>query len=63
MKGLHYIELKFREINNNDFGFGSPSPTFKIIQALEKIDKEKATQLKDWVAENGGSYYIYAEKE
>ena len=58
VKGLHYTELKFREINNNDFVFGSPSPTYKVIQALEKRDKEKATQLKDWVSENGGNYYI-----
>ena len=55
---MHYIELKYREKTGNNFGFGSPSPTYKVIQALEKINKEKAIELKEWVAENGGNYYI-----
>lgn len=58
VRGLHFIELKYREITNNNFGFGSPSPTEKIIRAVEKTDKEKAKEMREWIAQNGGNYYI-----
>lgn len=58
VKGLHYIELKYREITGYDFGFGSPSPTFKIIETLKQSDFELAKQLSDWIVDNGGNYYL-----
>ena len=58
VKGLHFVELKYREMTSNDFGFGSPSPTERIIQFIEKKDKEHAQQLREWIAKNGGNYYI-----
>ena len=45
-------------MTDNDFGFGSPSPTKKVIQVLEKKDKEQAHELHEWIAKNGGNYYI-----
>jgi len=58
VKGLHYVELQYRKMTDNDFGFGSPSPTEKVIQAIEKKDKGQADELRTWIAENGGNYYI-----
>lgn len=58
VKGLHYIELKYRELVKNDFGFGSPSPTFKVIESLKEKDIELSKKLSDWVFENGGNYYL-----
>ena len=58
VKGLHVVELKYREMTDNDLGFGSPSSTEKVIQAIEKKDKEQANILRNWIADNGGNYYI-----
>ena len=60
IKGSHLIELKYREEHrdNNDFGFGSPSKTERLINSLERFNKEKAEKLRHWVATNGGNYYI-----
>ena len=58
VKGLHLIELEYRVKVGSDFGFGSPSPTVKVISALERLDPVKAQKLTEWVALNGGNYYI-----
>lgn len=58
VRGLHLIELKYRSMCNHDFGFGSPSPTYKVISGLAKRDNELANFLTEWIAENGGNYYI-----
>jgi hypothetical protein len=60
VKGLHYVELKYREMTNDDFGFGSPSRTHQIISRLEKTHPELALTLSKWIADNGGNYYIKA---
>jgi len=62
IKGLHLIELEYRKLSNNDFGFGSPSPTFKLIQALVEINSELAHELYKWINNNGGNYYIPSTK-
>ncbi len=61
IKGLHFIEMKYKELNSqsrDDYGFGSPSPTAKVIDALEKRDPKLAKKLRNWVYETGGNYYI-----
>ena len=58
IKGLHYIELKYREKQNNDFGFGSPSPTFMVISKLKETDNGLSLTLSEWVKANGGNYYL-----
>jgi hypothetical protein len=58
VKGLHLVELKYIELTHNNFGFGSASPTSKVIEALTKKDMSLATKLKSWVSVNGGNYYI-----
>ncbi len=61
IKGLHFIEMKYKELNHqsrSDYGFGSPSPTAKVIDALEKRNPELAKKLRNWVYETGGNYYI-----
>ena len=50
--------MKKKEDNGNDFGFGSPSQTFYLINFLMKTDKDKAIDLYNWVAANDGNYYI-----
>lgn len=63
IKGLHYVELKYASvyhphIHDQFFGFGSPSPTWKLINALEAKSSPMAGRLKNWISENGGNYYI-----
>jgi hypothetical protein len=58
IKGLHHLELIYREKTKSEFGFGSPSPTAKVINALEKINQNLALELRKWIRENGGNYYI-----
>ena len=60
VKGLHNIELAYRRKTENNFGFGSPSPTAKVILAID--DASLNSRLRKWVAENGGNYYIQAEE-
>jgi hypothetical protein len=60
VKGLHRIEQKYKEYSNHDFGFGSPSPTSKVILALEESDPRKARALRQWVISEGGNYYDHA---
>lgn len=58
IKGLHFLELKYREKTNHDFGFGSPSQTKRLIMELSEIDQEKSDELIRWISQNGGNYYI-----
>ena len=58
VKGLHLIEMEYKRSFNNSFGFGSPSPTAKVIDALQAIETDLATELRKWVKERGGNYYI-----
>ena len=62
IRGLHFIEMKHKQLSKNNFGFGSPSPTAKLIKSLEKENPELATQLEKWIADNGGNYYISQSK-
>jgi hypothetical protein len=58
IKGLHIIEILYKSKVNNDIGFGSPSPTYKLIQQISKSDLFHAETLKKWISDNGGNYYI-----
>lgn len=58
VKGLHIIEILYRNKIQHDFGFGSPSPTFKIIQKLKETNEAQAIELTKWIANSGGNYYI-----
>ena len=58
VKGMHYIELEYRKRTGIEFGFGSPSKTNSLIYRISKIDIEKAKELQEWIANNGGNYYI-----
>ena len=58
VKGLHVIEMLYKEKTKDKFGFGSPSPSYKIIQQISKSDISHADILKKWIANNGGNYYI-----
>ena len=62
VKGLHQIELKYRKVIKNDFGFGSPSSTAKVINALETDNFALAQELRKWISANGGNYYIRRKK-
>ena len=62
VKGLHHIEMNYKELTNNDFGLGSPFPSFKIILALHKQKADLAKDLFEWVDNHGGNYYIPARK-
>ena len=62
VKGLHQIELKYRKVIKNDFGFGSPSSTAKVINALETDNFALAQELRKWISTNGGNYYIRRKK-
>ena len=64
VKGLHQLELEYRKLMNDEFGFGSPSRTYSIIRSLEKIDrfKELGGYLKEWIRDNGGNYHIKPPK-
>ena len=56
IRGLHCIEMKYKELSKHAFGFGSPSPTAKMIAGLN--DTQLAKKLTKWVSQNGGNYYI-----
>jgi hypothetical protein len=58
IKGLHYIELKFRALEGREFGFGSPSRTCNLIHRLKKQDLERGEYLEEWISTHGGNYYI-----
>lgn len=68
IRGFHLIEMKYQEDTGYENGFGSPSPTYNFINLLMKINKDKGIGLYNWVAANGGNYYIkpnvtYKEKK
>jgi hypothetical protein len=58
IKGLHIVELKYSELSENEFGFGSPSSTFRILKILKKEEFDLAQELIDWIKKNGGNYYV-----
>lgn len=58
VKGLHIVETLYKNKTQNDFGFGSPSPTHKIIQQLSTQNQNLANELTNWIAKDGGNYYI-----
>lgn len=58
IKGLHLIELKYREKVNNEFGFGSPSQTNTILKKLQEMNIRSAIEVTDWIKENGGNFYF-----
>ncbi len=58
IKGCHLIELKYREVTGNDFGFGSTSRTSILIKELGKHDNTEAVKLGKWIASTGGDYYF-----
>ena len=58
IKGLHLIENKYKSTLNFNTGFGSPSPSYKVIKALELTNPVLANKLTDWILENGGNYYL-----
>jgi hypothetical protein len=58
IKGLHIVEQKFREITKNEFGFGSPSSTHRLLTNLEKKEHDLSQRIKKWIRDNGGNYYI-----
>ena len=58
IKGLHLIELKYREMTASSFGFGSPSSTSKVLSRFSAINPQKAKDLEDWILETGGNYYL-----
>jgi len=51
IKGLHIIETRYG-------GFGSPSKTYELIKYLIDIDPTKGEEMYNWIASNGGNYYI-----
>lgn len=51
IKGCHLIEIKYG-------GFGSTTNIYNIIGSLLEIDADKAIDLYNWIAFNGGNYYI-----
>ncbi len=55
IKGLHLIELAYSEKQKSESGFGSPSMTFEL---LEKLDTDNRIKLYDWIAFNGGNFFI-----
>lgn len=58
VKGIHIVETLFKNKNQNNFGFGSPSPTYKIIQQIRTQNEHLAIELTKWISESGGNYYI-----
>ena len=47
IKGLHIIELKYRETTKNNFGFGSPSSTNRILNKKQIFKQSKFDKKKD----------------
>jgi len=55
IKGLHIIEITFRKFKGDEFGFGSPSITHEL---LNKLNLDNHIKLYDWIAFNGGNFFI-----
>lgn len=62
IRGCHLIEMKYKKETGFKNGFGSPSPTYRLINVLKGIDRKNADELTRWVADNGGNYYISPNK-
>lgn len=62
IRGCHLIEMKYRKDTGFENGFGSPSPTYRLINVLKGIDRKNADELTRWVAANGGNCYISPNK-
>ncbi len=60
IRGLHIAELKYIEVSENEFGFGSPSSSFRILKILEKEEFDLAQELIEWIKKNGGNYHVKA---
>ncbi len=60
VKGLHLIENKYKLETHNAFGFGSTSPSYKIIRFLKRTNETLASELEKWISLNRGNYYIKA---
>jgi hypothetical protein len=58
IKGLHILEILYSNKTQHDFGFGSPSPTHKILLKLKETNESLAIELTNWIANSGGNYYI-----
>jgi len=58
VKDLHIVEILYDNKMQHDFGFGSPSPTHKILLKLKETDESLANELTKWIANSGGNYYI-----
>lgn len=58
VKGLHIVETLYKNKMKNNFGFGSPSPTHKIILQIRTQNEHLADELTKWISESGGNYYI-----
>lgn len=58
VKGIHIVETLYKNKTQNNFGFGSPSPTYKIIQQVRTQNEHLANELTKWISESGGNYYI-----
>jgi hypothetical protein len=63
LKGIHIVEALYKNKTNNNFGFGSLSPTYKIIQQISIQNKNLANELTNWISESGGHYYIASKGE
>ena len=60
IKGCHLIERKYIEVTGYSNGFGSPSPVSNLLNDLELKSQNHKTfeSIYNWVAFNGGNYYI-----
>ena len=58
VKGIHIVETLYKNKTQNNFGFGSPSPTHKIIEQIKTQNEHLAFELTKWISESGGNYYI-----
>ncbi len=60
IKGLHLIEEAYKKETANGFGFGSPSPAYRMLEHMRHEDQQikDADELTEWIRNNGGNYYI-----
>jgi hypothetical protein len=58
IRGVHLIELAYRESTRNDFGFGSTNPSFALLTEFVEVDEVSARALWEWIKLTGGNYFI-----
>jgi hypothetical protein len=58
VKGIHIVETLYKNKTQNNFGFGSTSPSHKIIEQIKIQNEHLAFELTNWISESGGNYYI-----